>query len=399
MENKLSKSLTKKLAPKVKRDEGIYFTPTKDVQFLVDKLLKITKGFKTVLEPSCGSCEFVRYLDERLLGLRIDGYETNSKIYKGIKDLRFRNEVTLYNRDFLQTPLSKKYDLIIGNPPFFETDQYRENEFFSAKVNIYLLFIIHSLKKLNKDGYLLFVLPSNFLTNMYCDNLRRHILKFYDVCMVHIFEGSGYIDTVQETCAVMFRRTETSKQNPFALVLSDRVILNGRKEVARMRALLSQGSTLEALGFRVSVGSVLWNESKELLTKDSKCTRLIYSTDIVDNKLSKMAYSNPAKRNYIRRDGTDELVIVVNRGYGSSRYAFRFAMIGERNYLVENHLLVIRHSTLTNRAAIKKQLMMVYDSFTDPRTEEFVALYFKNNAMSTTELHRILPIFRCSKKN
>lgn len=393
MENKLSKTLTKQLDSNVKRDEGIYFTPTQDVRFLVDKLLNITKTFKTVLEPSCGSCEFVRYLDKRLTGLKIDGYETNPEIYKGIKELRFRNDVTLYNKDFLRTSPSKKYDLIIGNPPFFETDQYRANEFFSAKVNIYLLFVIHSLKKLNKDGYLLFVLPSNFLTNMYCDNLRRHLLKFYGICMVHIFEGSGYIDTAQETCAVMFRRTEPSKAPPFALVLPDRVILNGRKEVARMRALLSQGTTLEALGFKVGVGSVLWNESKELLTKDSKCTRLIYSTDIVDNKLSKLTYANTAKRNYIRRDGTDELVIVVNRGYGSSRYAFRFAMIGERNYLVENHLLVIRHSTLTNRSAIKKRLLKVYESFTDPRTEEFVALYFKNNAMSTKELHRILPIF------
>jgi tRNA1(Val) A37 N6-methylase TrmN6 len=394
MENNLSKTLTKQLDSNVKRDEGIYFTPTKDVQLLVDKLLKITKGFKTVLEPSCGSCEFVRYIDSMLSGLKIDGYETNSEIYKKIKQLRFRNRVTLYNRDFLQTSLSKKYDLIIGNPPFFETDQYRANEFFRAKVNIYLLFVIHSLKKLNRGGYLLFVLPSNFLTNMYCDNLRRHLFKFYQICMVHIFEGSGYIDTAQETCAVLFRRIEPPKVSPFALVLPDRVIFNGRKEAARMRALLSQGTTLEALGFKVGVGSVLWNENKELLTNDSKCTRLIYSTDIVDNKLSKVSYSNPAKRNYIRRDGTDESVIVVNRGYGSSRYAFRFAMIGERNYLVENHLLVIRHSTLTNRSAIKKKLLKVYESFTDPRTEEFVALYFKNNAMSTMELHRILPIFQ-----
>ena len=394
MENTLSKSLTKKLASEVKREEGIYFTPTKDVKFLVDKILKITKSFKTILEPSCGSCEFVRYIDNTLSGVKIDGYETNPEIYKGIKQLRFRNQVTLYNKDFLQSPLSKKYDLIIGNPPFFETDRYQANEFFSAKVNIYLLFIIHSLKKLNKDGYLLFVLPSNFLTNMYCNNLRNHLVKFYDICMIHIFEGSGYIDTTQETCAVLFRRTEPSKFPPFALMLPDRVIFNGRKQVARMRALISQGTTLEALGFKVSVGSVLWNEKKELLTNDAKYTRLIYSTDIVDDKLSKRSYSNPAKRNYIRRDGTNELVIVVNRGYGSNRYAFQFAMIGERNYLVENHLLVIRHSTITNRVALKKKLLMVYESFRDPRTEEFVALYFKNNAMSTMELRAILPIFQ-----
>jgi adenine-specific DNA-methyltransferase len=395
MMDTLSTKLTKILTSDVKRSQGIYFTPTKDVAFLVEKMLKITNNIKTVLEPSCGSCEFVRYLDKRLSGLNMDCYETNPDIYRRIKQIQFRNNVAIYDTDFLQTSLDKKYDLIIGNPPFFETNQYPKNVFFNTKVNIYLLFIIHSLKKLNRTGYLLFVLPSNFLTNMYCDNLRRHIVEFYNIHMIHLFEGSKYIDTTQETCALLLRRYVQSKpkRNPFVFVLPDRVVFNGHNQIKRIRSLISEGTTLKTLGFDVSVGTVLWNENKSYLTNDSSHPRLVYNTDIDANKLVEKSYKNSSKRNYIRKKGVDDLVIVVNRGYGSGKYEFNFALIQHKNYLVENHLLVIRHRTLRNRATIKKQLLIVYNSFKDHRTKEFISLYFKNNAISTQELATILPIF------
>jgi adenine-specific DNA-methyltransferase len=393
MTKDLSTELTKSLPSEVKRRQGIYFTPSKDVAFLVDTLLRTNRTFKTVLEPSCGSCEFVRYLDRKLTGLKIDAYETNPDIFKQISLLRFTNDVRLHNKDFLKTPVSKKYDLILGNPPFFETKNYEPNEFFKGVANVYLLFILHSLKKLNERGMLLFVLPSNFLTNMYCNELRKHIAKFYKVHMVHLFEESGYLDTAQDTCAILLERRTPSKATPFALELEDRVIFNTQRNVARMRALREEGSTLDKLGFKVTVGSVLWNEQKERLTDDADCARLIYSTDLVDNKVSMLRYNNPAKKNYIRQEGTNELAIVVNRGYGSNRYAFRFALVHMKNYLVENHLLVIRHAKLRNRYRLKKKLLKVYESFEDPRTREFISLYFKNNAMSTLELATVLPVF------
>lgn len=389
----LSTELTKSLPSEVKRRQGIYFTPSKDVAFLVDTLLKTNRTFKTVLEPSCGSCEFVRYIDRKLTGLKIDAYETNPDIFKQIGLLRFVNDVRLHNKDFLKTPTSKKYDLIIGNPPFFETKNYEPNEFFKGVANVYLLFILHSLKKLAERGMLLFVLPSNFLTNMYCNELRKHMVKFYKLHIVHLFEDGGYLETAQDTCAILLERRRPSKATPFALELADRVIFNTQRNVARMRALREEGTTLDKLGFKVTVGSVLWNENKERLTNDADCARLIYSTDLVDNEVSMVRYNNPAKKHYIQQEGTNELAIVVNRGYGSNRYAFRFALVRMKNYLVENHLLVIRHTKLRDRYRLKKKLLKVYESFEDPRTREFISLYFKNNAMSTLELATVLPVF------
>lgn len=388
----LSANLTKSLPWDVKRRHGIYFTPSQDVVFLVNTLLKTNRNFKTVLEPSCGSCEFVRYLDQMVSGVTIDAYETNPAIFNRIKRLRFANRVHLHQKDFLKSPVSKKYDLIIGNPPFFETKDYERNRFFKGVANVYLMFIIHSLKKLNEKGTLLFVLPSNFLSNMYCDALRRHLVEFYKVRMLHLFEGGGYTDTAQDTCAIMLEFAEPSKAPPFALTLPDRVVFNTRRNVARMRALIAQGTTLRALGFTVKVGGVLWNARKHLLTHDPDSARLIYSTDIVDNRLGKPSYANQAKKNHIRREGSSEPAIVVNRGYGSNKYVFKFALVELKNYLVENHLLVIRYES-TNRPLARKRLLEVYESFRDPRTIEFVALYCKNNALSTRELASVLPIF------
>ena len=36
------------------------------------------------------------------------------------------------------------------------------------------------------------------------------------------------------------------------------------------------------MGFKVSVGNVVWNQHKKILTDDSSKTRLIYSSDIVN---------------------------------------------------------------------------------------------------------------------
>ena len=63
-----------------------------------------------------------------------------------------------------------------------------------------------------------------------------------------------------------------------------------------------------------------------------------------------------------------------------------------REYLIENHLICIKYEGDGEGDVINKYKQL-YESFNDERTAEFIKLYFGNNAINTTELSNILPIY------
>jgi len=85
----------------------------------------------------------------------------------------------------------------------------------------------------------------------------------------------------------------------------------------------------------------------------------------------------------------------VNRGYGKGEYKFSYCLVDmEEPYLVENHLICIESKDSgEDREILRGRYEKVMRSFEDKRTEEFINLYFENNAINTTELQYILPIY------
>ena len=47
-----------------KSNEGIFFTPKTIIKQDIDYIFSIKSDIKNILEPSCGSCEFINYLDK-----------------------------------------------------------------------------------------------------------------------------------------------------------------------------------------------------------------------------------------------------------------------------------------------------------------------------------------------
>ena len=158
--------------------------------------------------------------------------------------------------------------------------------------------------------------------------------------------------------------------------------------------LYENSKSLWDLDFKVSVGTVVWNQCKNILTDDKTKTRLIYSSDINNNTLIMKKYNNEDKKNYINKPGITRPMIVINRGYGVGEYNFNYCLIDETNYLIENHLICIEckndlpHDQLID---LYKKLML---SLQDQRTLTFIDIYFGNNAINTTELNHILPIYQ-----
>ena len=121
---------------------------------------------------------------------------------------------------------------------------------------------------------------------------------------------------------------------------------------------------------------------------------MIYSSDIKNKKIEIQRYSNVDKKNYINKEGNNDLVIVINRGYGVGNYKFDYCIIDvDYNYLLENHLICIKYTKNIDKKELKILYNKILKSFDNEKTQEFIKLYFGNNAINTTELCEILPIY------
>lgn len=394
----LSINLTKKLSKSEKKNNGIFFTPPSTVKIILKLLVKYTSKITNILEPSCGSGEFLTELI-KLDNVNITGIEYHKDIYhKVINDKKLATEnLKIYNNDFLTFTSKKKYDLIIGNPPYYVMKKNQVNpnyyQYFDGRPNIFILFIIKSLSLLNSKGILAFVLPKSFLNSFYYNKLRKYINNNFRILKIELCQDK-YLETQQETIIFIIKNTKPKKNINYTLLLENNLIFGSKMMIDKIKDIIKNSSTLNKLGFNTSVGKIIWNQHKDILTDNPNKTRLIYSSDIIDNKLSLKKYNNPDKKNYINKKGLKKLILVVNRGYGNCPYKFNYCLIDVKyEYLIENHLICIDHNTKIETSELRKKFEKIIESLEDKRTLEFIKLYFGNNAISTIELNNILPIF------
>ena len=396
--SKLSKELTSKLSKNVKKNNGIYFTPPSCVDTNIKLLTPYLENIINVIEPSCGSCEYITALHKSYPHLNITGIELNETIYRDILYIN-NGKINIINIDYLKYESAIKYDLIIGNPPYFvmKKDDVDKSyhTYFEGRPNIFILFIIKSLHSLKPDGILSFILPKNFLNCLYYDKTRKYINDNFQI--LHIVDcNDDYIETQQETIIIIIKNTNTQKHqnNEYCLIIENYTIFGISENIIKLKSLYINHSTLKELGFIVTVGNIVWNQCKNELTDDKTKTLLIYSSYIKNKLLKIQNYSNEEKKNYINKPGERGPLLVINRGYGVGKYSFEYCLINnDFDYLIENHLICIRYT----KPISNEELIILYKkiiiSFDSKKTKEFIKLYFGNNAMNTTELCEILPIY------
>lgn len=126
--------------------QGQYFTTH---PLLKEKVFEfILNNPSTILEPSIGQGDLITSVLARMPNVTFDMYEIDSeiKLLEGVE-----KEKVIYE-DFLTHTLSKRYQTIIGNPPYVKT----------KKGNLYIDFIEKCCNLLNESGELVFIVPSDF---------------------------------------------------------------------------------------------------------------------------------------------------------------------------------------------------------------------------------------------
>jgi hypothetical protein len=453
----LSKHITNTLTKDEKKNGGIFFTPPSCIQqimaLLRDDVSLSTHTFDTILEPSCGSGEFLSVLMRQYPNAWITGVEIHPVIYAEVSthfnSLVGGGRVSIQHGDFLKYSLPSSSagvgpgpgpgpgpDLIIGNPPYFvmkkEEVDAEYYPFFDGRPNIFILFIIKSAQLLRAGGVLCFVLPSSFMNSHYYDKTRKYIVRHFAILHIVKCDGGGggdegYLDTQQGTFILILRKYGAGVESLACTSGAGVFEKSGVESLActsgagvfeyagasiftdnlpRLISLYAGSTSLHELGFEVSIGTVVWNQCKDILTNDATKPRLIYNSNIQEGRFEHKTYKNGEKKAFIDKPGIRTPMIVVNRGYGVGKYKFYYCLItpdavstssSSAGYLIENHLICITHKSSTGTTDHAPSSLTAFHrvikSFQDPRTQEFISYYCGNNAISSTELHLMLPIY------
>lgn len=398
-----SKNITQQFTQNEKKSDGIFFTPPNIITNIIERI-KLIPDFlvRSILEPSCGSGEFFHYLNNNFENIDITGIEKNTRIYEQIQHKFIENNnISIFHRDFLQWDLinENKFDLIIGNPPYFVVSKSEVDESFydliDGRPNIFVLFLIHALQKLQDNGVLAFVLPLNFINCIYYSKIRKHIYENFAIIDILECNDDNFMDTKQDTIVfILQKKLDKSENNRFALLKNNDIVFNTPSKLDLISNLYHGAVSLYSMGFDVKVGTVVWNQCKDILTDDDTKTRLIYSGDIKNNSLDLVNYKDPSKKNYIMKDGHTGPMLLLNRGYGKGKYTFSYCLVDmDTPYLIENHVISIRFRGSISREQLIEKYNKVIQSFCNEKTKTFVELYFGNNAINTTELKHVLPIY------
>lgn len=402
--SELTLKITKVLTKEEKKSFGIFISPNAIIASLFSSVSSYLKNdlssIKKILEPSCGTCEVVKYCDNIMSDVEIDGIELNDTIYKSIKDLVFKNNTKLYNNDFIKFKTDNKYDLIIGNPPYFvckKSDIPEEYEkYIHGRPNIFGLFIIHSLSLLKPGGIIALIIPNSFMNSLYYSKIRNYIKETCTIVSIDDYSSLNYfIDTDQLTFGLVLQKNKTNIEAiecKYSMLFNDNYIFTNDSE--KLRKIFENSTTLEKMGLKVRTGQIVWNQVKEELTDDDEDTILIYNTNITkDNKLELRKFKNNEKGQYINRDGRIDPVLVVNRGNGNSDYKLNYSVIKQGPFLIENHLNEIYSPKKMNNIDLLKLYEKITKSFENPKTKKFIDTFLGNNGLSKTELETIFPIY------
>lgn len=393
--SQITLEVTRRLSKAEKKEYGFFVTPPSIIGKLITQIQSLysSRSFTNILEPSCGTCEFLSAVSKIYLDSHVDGIEWNKTVYDSINGYE-SDRIHLIHEDFLKYNKPESYDLVIGNPPYFvfqkEQVPMEYREYITGRPNIFTVFILHSLAQLKSGGVLAFVLPKSFLNSAYYEEIRIFIKKTCIIKDLLDFEEcNDFLETQQATFGLIVEKKgnneDAAVESNFCSKIGDNFIFVTNPD--SFSRLIKNTTTLKALGYSVKTGSIVWNEKKKNLTNDSTKTLLIYNSNVVDNKIEIKTFSNDEKKQFIDLPGLSRNSLVVNRGNGNSVYKLSYAFVdSSREYLVENHLNVITHPTNIDFSGIIK-------SFQDPRTTEFLRTIIGNGALSKTELETMLPIY------
>ena len=207
---------------------GGYYTPKPIAEFICR--WAITAADNRTLEPSCGDGNFMEAAIERYLALgvttaelpgRLQGVELSTEEAGKAQQRISRyglNGTTVVNSDFfrfIRQDQDRRYDAVIGNPPFIRYQTFPEEHrnraiTLMAEVglipnkltNIWVPFLVVSASRLTETGRLGMVIPAELFQVNYAGDTRIFLAKFFDRITIVTFRKLVF-ETIQQEVVLL----------------------------------------------------------------------------------------------------------------------------------------------------------------------------------------------------
>ena len=203
---------------------GGFYTPEPIAAFILKWAFNGNKKLD-ILEPSCGDGVFLKEIQK-------ENYEYNSVTAIEFDEIEAEksesiglNKSTIINEDFHKYCINteKKFDLIIGNPPYIRYQYFdREQQQFAAEIfaraslkyskltNAWVSFVVGSSLLLKKEGKIGFVLPAEILQVSYAQQLRKFLAHFYNKINIVSFEKLVFPNIQQEVVLLFCEKNNSN---------------------------------------------------------------------------------------------------------------------------------------------------------------------------------------------
>jgi adenine-specific DNA-methyltransferase len=387
--------------PKSERSPiGQFLTPRSLREELVGQV-PLSPGMR-VLDPGVGTGEFLKTCLEHCLSISTTGWDIDPAALEVAKELV--PSAQLHQRSALEKWEGEPFDVVIGNPPYFEMrdlNPVMRSEFknvISGRPNIFSLFFEAGFRVLKDGGFLAYVVPPSMNNGAYFDRLRSFILGHFSIEFFRVFDNPFLFEDAQ-TAVQLIVLKKGSSSTKYWLDLGAasgspkkrKVFVENKEEfLGRFKGK----ETLHKLGYQAVTGSVVWNTRKQDLCRhrEIESIPLIWAHNIGEGREISLQDDHPKRPQFIKH--SMPLVgpaIVVNRITGSvGSGSLRCALIPEgMEYVAENHVNVIIPRQGADQLATLDEVL---NALRSPNINERVRLLTGNTQISATELTHWIPL-------
>lgn len=329
---------------KARKKYGQFFTSKETAQFMAN-MCDISEDKETlkILDPGAGSGILSCALLERLSSMgaiqniELTCYENDENVLGLLKEnlqyckehckinitffIQTDNYITSQYLEFNQmmggNSEPKKYDIVIGNPPYMKIPKNAPEATAMPEVcygapNLYFLFSAMGLFNLKPDGEMVYIIPRSWTSGAYFKKFREYFLTEGKLEHIHLFVSRDKVfdkeDVLQETIIINVRKTQilpekvviTSSQanNDFENVTELRVpydvvvsgedkyvyLVTGEDEIKVLEKLNRLEYTLPDIGLKMKTGLTVDFKNRDILRDENEegAIPLFYSQHIQD---------------------------------------------------------------------------------------------------------------------
>jgi adenine-specific DNA-methyltransferase len=374
---------------------GQYMTPKALREQLLDQV-ELFPGIR-VLDPSCGTGEFLRGVLDRQPDAIVTGWDVDENILKFAANLV--PEADLVQRDSLCPYAGEPFDLIIGNPPYFQFKPAKEirqhfSQVISGRPNIFALFFQVAFQCIKPAGEIAYVVPPSMNNGAYFSGLREYIQGMSAIKYLSVIEDAHKFEDAQTAVQLLVLKVG-DKSDHCVFKREDRNA-NFRRIIFSTMAreltdLFASRKSLYQLGYEAITGQVVWNQRQSDLwvTESNETVPLIWAHNLVNGEVI-LKQDNPKKPQYIREQvALVGPAIVVNRIVGSvGSGSLRAGLVNKGvRFVGENHVNVIRKRIDDPKVTYPELLQLLLS----PETAHRIKLVTGNTQVSATELNHLTP--------